>query len=92
MAGKRKAAKEDPTFEERLEALEAVVADLEGEELPLQTSLERYRQGVDHLRACRALLDDAEARLAELVSEGGGVRERPLRVGESGLEDAEDLK
>ena len=79
MAAKRK----EPTFEERLEALESVVRDLEGEELPLEASLTRYREGVEHLRACRALLDDAEARLAELVAEDD---ERPLRVGESGLE------
>ncbi len=93
MAGKKtKAAKSEPTFEERLAALEGVVDDLEGEELPLETSLERYRQGVEHLRACRALLDDAEARLAELVGEGadGEALEQPLRVGDEGLEPADD--
>jgi exodeoxyribonuclease VII small subunit len=93
MAGKKtKVAKNDPTFEERLAALEAVVGDLEGEELPLETSLERYRQGVEHLRACRALLDDAEARLAELVGEtpDGDPVEQPLRVGDEGLEPADD--
>lgn len=91
-ASKRKTQDADPTFEERLEALEEVVRDLEGEDLPLETSLERYRQGVEHLRACRALLDGAEARLAELVAEGpgGGAVERPLRVGEEGLEPLDD--
>ena len=83
MAAKRKS----PTFEERLAALEGVVRDLEGEELPLEASLTRYREGVEHLRACRALLDDAEARLAELVAEGD---ERPLRVGDAGLEATDD--
>lgn len=88
MAAKKKAAKSEPTFEERLEALEAVVADLEGEDLPLEASLARYKQGVEHLRACRALLDDAEARLAELVGEDedGEPVERDLHVGEDGLE------
>ena len=88
MAAKKKAAKSKPTFEERLEALEGVVADLEGEELPLEASLARYKEGVEHLRACRALLDDAEARLAELVGEDadGEPIERDLRVGEDGLE------
>jgi exodeoxyribonuclease VII small subunit len=85
-----------PTFEERLEALEAVVQDLEGEDLPLETSLRRYREGVEHLKACRALLDDAERRLAELVAEperGGEVRvaERPLEVNDRGLVPAEGL-
>ena len=73
-------------FEARLEALEAVVRDLEGQDLTLEASLARYREGVEHLNACRGMLDDAEARLAELV-EGG--EERPLEVTERGLEDAE---
>lgn len=90
MAAKKKAsrARRNPTFEERLEALEGVVEDLEGEDLPLEQSLARYKEGVEHLRACRELLDDAEARLAELVGEGPGGEpvERALRVGDDGLE------
>ena len=79
------------TFEERLACLEQVVEDLEGEDLPLEASLRRYREGVEHLRACRALLDEAEKRLAELVAETGAdgqtrVVEKPLRVTEKGLE------
>ena len=60
------------SFEERLEALEAVVQDLEGEELALEAAIERYQQGVEHLKACRALLDDAERRLAVLVESAEG--------------------
>jgi exodeoxyribonuclease VII small subunit len=75
-----------PTFEERLEALEQVVHDLEGEELSLEASIERYREGVTHLKACRSLLDDAEQRLVELVQEDGEAVEKPLKVTERGLE------
>jgi exodeoxyribonuclease VII small subunit len=82
---------ESPSFEERLAALEAVVRDLEGEELPLEASLDRYKEGVEHLRACRELLDSAEARLAELVADGdGGALERGLAVGDEGLEPFDD--
>ena len=77
---------EDMSFEDHLAALEAVVRELEGEELTLEASLDRYRDGVEHLRACRKMLDGAEARLAELVAQDGGASERPLRVGEQGLE------
>ena len=87
---KKAPSPKDPTFEERLEALEQVVADLEGEELTLEASLDRYREGVGHLKACRALLDDAEQRLVELVQEGEDASERPLRVGEDGLEPDEE--
>ena len=87
MSPARKTSDSEPLgFEAHLEALEAVVRDLEGEELTLEASLARYKQGVEHLAACRGMLDDAEARLAELV-EGGA--ERPLEVTERGLEDAE---
>ncbi len=77
----------EPTFEERLEALGQVVHDLEGEELSLEASIERYREGVAHLEACRSLLDGAEQRLVELVQEGDGEAvERPLKVTDRGLE------
>ena len=82
---------DDLGFEGRLEALEAVVRDLEGEDLLLEASLDQYKRGVEHLRACRSMLDDAEQRLAELVaSSGGGTTERPLEVGERGLEAVDD--
>ena len=59
MAARRREAQPTPSFEERLEALEGVVHALEAEDLPLERSLERYREGVEHLRACRALLAGA---------------------------------
>ena len=48
------------SFEQRLEALEAVVEDLEGDELSLEDALARYKIGMEHLKACRLLLDRAE--------------------------------
>ena len=89
--GKQPESAEGPGFEERLEALEGIVKALEGEDLSLEESLARYQQGVEHLRACRALLDGAEKRLLELVeSPGGSAAERPLKVGEDGLEPDDD--
>ncbi len=85
--------KDDPnalSFEAHLGALEGVVSDLEGDALSLEASIERYRVGVDHLSACRRILDGAEKRLAELVrrADGSGAEERPLVVGADGLVDA----
>ena len=80
-------ASDEPGFEERLASLEAVVRDLEGEDLTLEASLQRYQEGVEHLKACRALLDGAEKRLLELTERpDGSAAERRLRVGEQGLE------
>ncbi len=92
MAAKKQAADGEEGFEAHLEALEEAVRALESDELTLEDSLSRYQQGVTHLSACRTLLDDAEARLAELVgtTEAGDLEERPLRATERGLEDASE--
>ncbi|MEO1497751.1 MAG: exodeoxyribonuclease VII small subunit [Planctomycetota bacterium] len=57
----------DETFEESLEQLEVIVADLESGELGLDESLARYGQGVARLRRCHATLEQAERRI-ELLS------------------------
>ncbi len=84
--GSEQPGSEKRGFEARLEALEAIVRELEGEGLTLEQSLARYQQGVEHLTACRALLDGAEKRLVELAERpDGSARERPLKVTEQGL-------
>jgi exodeoxyribonuclease VII small subunit len=77
------------SFEAHLQALERVVADLEGDALSLEASIGRYQEGVGHLAACRKILDAAEQRLAELVTApDGSVTEKPLAVSAEGLVDA----
>ncbi len=79
----------DLTFEQHLQALEKVVADLEGEALALDPSIDRYKEGVAHLAACRRILDQAEQRLSQLAQAPDGTfEETPLKVGAEGLEDA----
>src|SRR5262245_28290968 len=76
------------SYEAHLEALDRVIADLEGDALSLEATIDRYKEGVSHLGSCRKILDAAEKRLAELVAAGDGVEERPLEVGPDGLVDA----
>jgi len=55
------------SFEESLEALEKIVAELESGKLGLSDALARYEQGVKHLRGCQELLERAERKI-ELLS------------------------
>jgi exodeoxyribonuclease VII small subunit len=55
------------TFEESLEALEKIVSELESGKLGLSDALERYEQGVKHLKSCQHLLERAERKI-ELLS------------------------
>lgn len=55
------------SFEDSLEQLEKIVADLESGKLGLSEALERYEQGVKHLKSCQQLLERAERKI-ELLS------------------------
>lgn len=64
------AKKVDATFEDDLEALDAVVEALEGGELGLDDSLKRFEEGVALARRLRARLEAAEGRVQELLADG----------------------
>ena len=78
MAKKKKSAEaageaQEGGFDDRLERLEGLVADLEGGELSLEEAMERFAEGVALLGACREALAGYEARVEELseVAEEG---------------------
>ena len=56
----------EPTFEQALVEIEAIVRDLEEGRIGLEASLARYEQGVRLLRRCYEMLAQAERRI-ELV-------------------------
>ena len=54
---------EELSYEEALEALEAIVQRAESGELPLEESMAEHARGEALLKRCRALLDGAETQL-----------------------------
>lgn len=56
-----------PSFEKSLEKLEAIVQAIEGGQVPLEQSLERYEQGTRLIQHCRAILDRAETKIKVLT-------------------------
>jgi exodeoxyribonuclease VII small subunit len=69
MAKKKPASQEEcaSSFEQSLDELEKIVADLESGKLGLSDALSRYEEGVRHLKACQQLLERAERKI-ELLS------------------------
>lgn len=67
------------SFEEALARLEALVAALEGGDLPLEEALRRFEEGVRLTRLCTARLEDAERRV-HLLTRGpdGAPQEVPF--------------
>ena len=93
MAARKKATKPraDETltlsFEAAIERLEGLVDRLEDGELELEQSLEVFEQGVALSKQCASKLETAEAKVEELVRDGGKWLTRPF---DGGVEDAED--
>jgi len=59
-------------FEQELQQLQEVVAELEAGELSLDDALKRFEQGVKHASRCRSLLQQAETRVELLLKERSG--------------------
>ena len=73
-----KSQEPQPTFEQSLERLEDIVHQLEDGQLGLSESLERYEEGVRHLKLCHQALESAERKielLAGVDADGNPVTE-----------------
>ena len=57
---KSRAATPPKDYESALAELEAIVADMEAGQLPLEASLVAYKRGAELLQYCRQQLTDAE--------------------------------
>ena len=68
-------------FEEALARLEAIVAELERGELPLDDSMRIFEEGIKLSKVCLKMLDDAERRVEILVKDKDGrKRTRPFEL------------
>ncbi len=83
-AGQNNPAKaEQLPFEEALKKLEAIVEAMEGEELPLETLLGKYEQGMRLARICQEKLAEAELKIQQLEKNAAGeLKLKPLPVNE----------
>ena len=61
--------KKEPTFEEALEKLEALVASMESGEVPLATLVEKFEEGSNLVKVCEERLKQAELKIEKLRQE-----------------------
>lgn len=60
------------SFESRLERLEAIVAELGDDGVPLDRALSLFEEGLGQLKAATGELERAEATLKQLVEQSDG--------------------
>jgi exodeoxyribonuclease VII small subunit len=80
----RNAEGETPTFEAMMERLQDLVARLEAGNLTLEDSIRSFEEGMDLVRRCTEVLNQAEERIRKLTRDArGAAQETPLQ----GVED-----
>lgn len=72
----------DMSFEEALAALEKVVGDLEGGNVPLEQSIDLYERGEALRKHCEGRLKDAELKVEKIVAgaDGKAVGTEPVEI------------
>ena len=80
-AGSANSNKSALPFEEALKKLEAVVEAMESEDLPLETLIKRYEEGVRLAMICQEKLAEAELKIQQLEKTiGGEFKLKPFRA------------
>jgi exodeoxyribonuclease VII small subunit len=75
----------EPSLEQRLTRIEAIVARLESDRIELEEAMALFEEGVAHLRDVDRILHQAELRIERLIAgPGGTVISEPLPEGAAG--------
>lgn len=72
------AVKAKGSFENALDRLEKIVEELQATDLPLETRLKRFEEGVALVRECKKALEGATKKVEVLVKSSGGKLETRL--------------
>jgi exodeoxyribonuclease VII small subunit len=75
------AAPPKPPFEEALKKLEAIVEEMESDDLPLERLLAKFEEGAGLAKICQDKLGEAEMKIEQLEkNQAGELAAKPLSV------------
>ncbi|MFC5701047.1 exodeoxyribonuclease VII small subunit [Cohnella faecalis] len=66
------------SFEQAMERLETIVAKLESGDVPLETAIELFQEGMALSKLCGNKLEQVERRIEMLVEDEAGVSRKPF--------------
>jgi exodeoxyribonuclease VII small subunit len=82
-----------PSFEQAIQRLEKIVADMESAELPLEDVLKKYEEGTRLVRFCAQKLDEAEKKIELLTKKAdGSPKLEPFEADDDGNGDEKEAK
>jgi exodeoxyribonuclease VII small subunit len=69
------------TFEQAMETLETIVAKLESGDVPLETAIQLFQEGMSLSKLCGQKLEQVERRIEMLVEGDAGLQRKPFSPG-----------
>ena len=67
-------------FEENMNKLETIVADLEKGDLNLDDSVKKFEEGIKISKECNEMLEEAEKKITILLQEDGKIEEKDFKT------------
>ncbi|MFE5322893.1 exodeoxyribonuclease VII small subunit [Paenibacillus sp. NPDC056579] len=67
-----------PSFEQAMDKLEQIVAQLESGDVPLEQAIELFQEGMNLSRLCGQKLEQIERKIEILMEEEGGLVKKPF--------------
>ena len=74
--------KEKLSFEESMQKLEDITKELEKGELDLNSSMEKFEEGIKLSKECNKILENAEKKITILLQKDGEIKEENFIQGE----------
>ncbi|MBB3109185.1 exodeoxyribonuclease VII small subunit [Paenibacillus phyllosphaerae] len=69
---------EQISFEEAMERLETIVGKLENGDVPLETAIELFQEGMKLSQLCGAKLEQVERKIEVLIENENGLHKKPF--------------
>ncbi|MEF2244863.1 exodeoxyribonuclease VII small subunit [Paenibacillus sp. IITD108] len=66
------------SFEKAMERLELIVAQLENGDVPLETAIELFQEGMALSRLCGGKLEQVESKIHLLIESEQGLQQKPF--------------
>ncbi|MEI7024658.1 exodeoxyribonuclease VII small subunit [Paenibacillus sp. y28] len=70
------------SFEQAMDKLEHIVANLESGDVPLEQAIELFQEGMKLSMLCGQKLDQVERKIEVLIEENGGLTRKPFTPAE----------
>ncbi|HQK99206.1 MAG TPA: exodeoxyribonuclease VII small subunit [Smithellaceae bacterium] len=65
-------------FEDAMDKLETIVREMEAGQMPLDSALKSFEEGIRLIRLCQAKLDDTQRRVDQLLEKNDQTDTRPF--------------